>query len=83
MKVTVKLFGALREYLPTGSSFSSCELNLIENATIADLLGKLPLPENKAFLIIHNDEKVNSDAFATTEIEDRDEIVLLPPIKGG
>ena len=83
MQVSVKLFGALREYLPAGSSFNSCQLTIAANTMLEDILGQLPIPEQKAYLVIINDEKINRENYASTQINENDEIVLLPPIKGG
>lgn len=83
MQVTVKLFGALRQYLPAGSSFNSCELTTAERPMLDQLLQMLPIPDHKAYLVILNDEKINNQEYASTRIEQNDEVVLLPPIKGG
>jgi len=43
----------------------------------------LPIPDGKAYLVILNDEKINRQEYASTGINENDEVVLLPPIKGG
>ena len=83
MQVSVKLFGALRQYLPAGSSYNACKLTVTEGATIADVLKLLPIPQGKAYLVLFNDTKIESDSYADTNVSATDEIVLLPPIKGG
>ena len=59
MQVNVKLFGALREYLPAGSGFNSCQLTTTELPLLNEVLAMLPIPDNKAYLVILNDEKIN------------------------
>ena len=83
MQVTVKLFGALRQYLPAASGFNSCELKTSENPMLEDVLGMLSIPERKAYLVIVNDIKLNREDYISTQVQENDEIVLLPPIKGG
>ena len=83
MQVSVKLFGALLEYLPAGSSYNSCQLTIASNTKLADVLAQLPIPKQKAYLVIINDEKINREDYDSTQISENDEIVLLPPIKGG
>ena len=83
MQVTVKLFGALRQYLPTGSGFNDCVLTTAEKPMLDEVLGMLSIPERKAYLVIVNDKKLNRTAYDSTQIQENDEIVLLPPIKGG
>ena len=43
----------------------------------------LLIPDNKAYLVILNDEKINHQDYASTQVKENDEVVLLPPIKGG
>ena len=83
MQVNVKLFGALREYLPTGSGFNNCRLTTTEHSLLSDVLQLLPIPDNKAYLVILNDEKINRQNYDSTQLNENDEVVLLPPIKGG
>ena len=83
MRIKVKLFGALRQYLPAGSSFNSCELTLAADSSLAQVLAKLPVPASKPYLVIVNDEKLQADQFESSIVQEDDEIVLLPPIKGG
>jgi len=83
MQVNVKLFGALREYLPAGSGFNSCQLTTTELPLLNEVLAMLPIPDGKAYLVILNDEKINQQEYASTRLNESDEVVLLPPIKGG
>ena len=83
MEVTVTLFGGLRHFLPAGSSFNKCKLPLADGERLDALLQKLSIPANKAFIVIINDEKVAREDYADITIAPDDEVVLLPPIKGG
>ena len=83
MQVTIKLFGALRQYLPAGSGFNSCQVTTTANSMLEEVLGMIPIPEHKAYLVIVNDEKINREDYTSTPVQESDEIVLLPPIKGG
>ena len=83
MQVNVKLFGALREYLPAGSGFNSCQLTTTELPLLNEVLAMLPIPDGKAYLVILNDEKINKQDYESTRLKENDEVVLLPPIKGG
>ncbi len=83
MKLTVHLFGALRLYLPTDSDFNSCELELLDNSTLTQLLKKLQIPGQSEFIILLNDQKISQDQFSNTVVDENDEVILLPSIKGG
>jgi sulfur carrier protein ThiS len=43
----------------------------------------LPIPGDKPYLVIVNDEKVAKENYDTILIDASDDVVLLPPIKGG
>ena len=83
MLVSVKLFGALREFLPAGSGFNSCQLSIAPGQLLAEVLSQLPIPDHKPYLVIVNDKKINAQDYTSIQIQETDEIVLLPPIKGG
>jgi len=83
MQITVTLFGGLRHFLPPGSSFNKCELEVDEGASLEALLDRIPIPADKPFLVLFNDTKVNAEEYAGIRVGPDDEIVLLPPIKGG
>jgi len=83
MDISVTLFGGLRHFLPAGSSFNKCRLALEEGEHLDALLAKLPIPAEKAYIVIINDEKVSREDYTDIVIRADDEVVLLPPIKGG
>ena len=83
MQVSVTLFGGLRHFLPAGSSFNKCSLEIDDGASLEALLAQLPIPADKPYLVLLNDSKINAEDYAAIEISADDEIVLLPPIKGG
>jgi sulfur carrier protein ThiS len=81
--ISVTLFGGLRHFLPAGSSFNRCTLQLEQGERLDALLAKLPIPADKAYIVIINDQKVAREDYADIAIQAEDEVVLLPPIKGG
>ncbi len=83
MDVDVTLFGGLRQYLPAGSSFNRCTLRVDDGASLKTVLEQVPIPADRPFLVILNDEKIEADAYDDIRISASDDIVLLPPIKGG
>lgn len=83
MDIQVTLFGGLRHFLPAGSSFNKCNIGIAEGSSLEFLLQQIPIPPNKPYIVILNDEKVSRENYAGIKIQESDEIVLLPPIKGG
>jgi sulfur carrier protein ThiS len=83
MDISVTLFGGLRHFLPAGSSFNKCQIGVADGASLETLLQQIPIPDNKPFIVILNDEKVSRENYTEITIQEKDEVVLLPPIKGG
>ncbi|MCP4235665.1 MAG: MoaD/ThiS family protein [Aestuariibacter sp.] len=83
MQVSVKLFGALRQFMPAGSAFNSCRLTVPDNANLTEVLAALPIPQSKPYLVVFNDSKIDADSYDATRVSAADKIVLLPPVKGG
>jgi len=83
MDISVTLFGGLRHFLPAGSSFNKCKISVADGASLETLLQQIPIPDNKPFIVILNDEKVSRENYTEITIQQKDEVVLLPPIKGG
>ncbi len=83
MKVTVTLFGALRHFLPANSGFNKCDIEVDEGASLRQLLAQIPIPDGKPYLVMHNDTRIAPEQYEEIEIQSTDEVVLLPPIKGG
>jgi len=83
MQISVTLFGGLRHFLPPGSSFNKCELEVAEGASLETLLERIPIPADKPFLVLLNDARINAEDYAGIRVKPEDDIVLLPPIKGG
>ncbi|MGD2173249.1 MAG: hypothetical protein PVI79_01360 [Gammaproteobacteria bacterium] len=83
MEISVTLFGGLRHFLPAGSSFNKCSVQVDDGASLDMLLSKIPIPADKPYLVILNDEKVDAEDYAGIRVGADDDVVLLPPIKGG
>ena len=83
MDISVTLFGGLRHFLPAGSSFNKCTISIDDGSRLEALLKRLPIPPEKKYIVIINDEKIAREDYADIAIQTNDEIVLLPPIKGG
>jgi sulfur carrier protein ThiS len=83
MDISVTLFGGLRHFLPAGSSFNKCKIGIDQGDSLESLLKQIPIPEARPYIVILNDERVARESYAEITIQAEDEVVLLPPIKGG
>lgn len=83
MKVRLKMFGDLRQYLPAGSRFNHIDLELAAGSAVSQVMQRVTLPDNKTWLLMLNGDLVHEPDYAQTALKDGDEVVLFPPIKGG
>lgn len=84
MKVRVKLFATLTDYLPEEAKKThQMELELPEEATIAQAIDGLRLPPRLVHLVLVNGLYVGPEERATQCLRDGDTLALWPPIAGG
>ena len=83
MKVTLKLFATLGNFLPPGADRNQIEVDLSEGSSIKDLLSKHNVPMDVCHLILLNgiyNPPAESDSIP---LNDGDVVAVWPPIAGG
>ena len=83
MKISLKLLGNLRQYLPVAGQFNRCELNVPAHTSVHTVIAQIPLPTDQPFMLMHQGDLVKKEDYEHVTLEQGDELVLLPPIKGG
>lgn len=78
MKVEVRLFGPLREYLPQDAQGHRAFVELDDGSTVHSLLQRLGIP-NTSYVVTVNDEAVD----VLHQLQDGDVVSVFPPIAGG
>ena len=78
MKITVKLFAALREHVKDHLN-GACEINLREQATVDEALAYFHIPEDIPKIILINGVQKS----APDMLHDGDTLSVFPPIAGG
>ena len=79
MKIKVKLFANLRQYLPGAPIGEAVEIDVPEQSTLGELAAQLKLPPDEVKICFVNgiicelDQKLNAG----------DEVGIFPPIGGG
>lgn len=79
MKIEVKLFATLRDYLPKGSGQFSCKVEIDSADTVRDVLEKLKIPEEMPKIILVNGVHSNLDRV----LKFGDVLSVFPPVAGG
>jgi len=78
MKITLKLFAALREHMITHHN-GACEVSLGEIATVQDVLEKFRIPDDiPKIILINGAQKSSCDV-----LHNGDTLSVFPPIAGG
>lgn len=83
MKVQLKLFATLKEYLPPGTVGNQVELELDPGTTVADLIARYQLPPKLTHLVLVNGHYIEPARRAETGLVEGDALAIWPPIAGG
>ena len=77
MKVQVRAFANLRDFVPYGNG--EFELTLAEGATVADLIAALRIPAAVEAVVLVNGRRADRP----TALAAGDAVTLFPPMEGG
>jgi sulfur carrier protein ThiS len=79
MRITAKLHGTLRKYLPAGSSANATVVEVPDGASVATVVSQLNIPPGHAKMIVSGNEQLSP----TSVLCDGQELNLFPPLAGG
>jgi sulfur carrier protein ThiS len=84
MKITLKLFASLTDYLPSEAKYTNLvELDVAPETTIGQLVAQYRLPEKLVHLVLVNGSYVAPELRATRTLTEGDVLAIWPPIAGG
>jgi sulfur carrier protein ThiS len=83
VKVTVKLYATLADYLPSGARNNRIAVDVAESATVDAILRAFLLPPKLTHLVLVNGTYIAPDARPTTGLVEGDVLAVWPPIAGG
>ena len=84
MKITLKLFASLTDYLPTDDKYTNVVTLDVEAAsTIEQLVARYRLPEKLVHLVLVNGVYVAPEQRASRTLLEGDVLAIWPPIAGG
>lgn len=83
MKIKLKLFATLRDYLPTETGGKEALLELPDGATIPDALAVFAVPLGLAHIVMINNRHVLRPDVATRRLQEGDQLAVFPAIGGG
>ncbi|OIN92093.1 MAG: molybdopterin synthase sulfur carrier subunit [Comamonadaceae bacterium CG1_02_60_18] len=84
MKITLKLFASLTDYLPDHAKYTNCvDLDVASDLTISQLIEQQRLPEKWVHLVLVNGHYVAPEHRAEKVLQEQDVLAIWPPIAGG
>lgn len=84
MRVTLKLYATLTDYLPASARRENLvHLDVVESATIASLIEPLGIPARLVHLVLVNGVFVPPAERASRTFSEGDVLAIWPPIAGG
>lgn len=83
MRITVKLYATLADYLPAGTRNNAVERDVADGSSIRDVLAPFALPEKLTHLVLVNGVFVPPGERATHALQEADVLAVWPPIAGG
>ena len=84
MKITLKLFASLTDYLPPEVKYSNMlALDVAPGASILQVLAPLALPEKMVHLVLVNGTYIEPEKRGARTLAEGDVLAIWPPIAGG
>jgi sulfur carrier protein ThiS len=76
MTVRVKLFGSLKQHLPSGAQGRQFTVEVQSGGRVSDVMRLVGLPEGAAAVVLVNGEHIEGDA----AVGEGDTVSVFPPI---
>lgn len=84
MKITLKLFASLTDYLPIEAKYTNLvELDIAPGTTIGQLVEQHRLPEKLVHLVLVNGSYIAPEQRPEQPLKEGDVLAIWPPIAGG
>lgn len=83
MKITLKLFATLTDYLPGPSRDNALELEVAEGATVAGVIEQFKLPPRLVHLVLIDGAFVPPGERPGRALREGEVLAIWPPIAGG
>lgn len=83
MKITLRLYATLQDYLPRDAHGNEASLEISDGATVPEVLASLAVPLSQAHIVMVNGRHVLRDQVAERALQHSDELAVWPAIGGG
>ena len=83
MKITLKLFATLRDYLPADAVENGVEVHVADDATPNELIDEYKIPRQLAHLVLLNGIYIEPHKRDVSLFKEGDTLAIWPPVAGG
>ena len=83
MRITLKLFASLGQFLPAGAEAHAIPAEVPDGATAHQVLGQFGVPREQVHLVLLNGVYLDAGARDRTPIKPDDVLAAWPPVAGG
>lgn len=83
MKVRIKLYAMLGDYLPAHAKKNEADIDVSEDTSISDILSSLGVPLEQCHLVLVNGVFVPPSMRDNQSVVEGDALAVWPPVAGG
>jgi sulfur-carrier protein len=83
MKIRLRLFAGLRDYVPAGATSNEIELEVAHGISVQGVIDLNALPAKRVHLVLVNGYHIPPGAYSSTILDDGDLVSIWPPVAGG
>jgi len=83
MKIRVKLYASLAEYLPDGAVRNEADIDVDDGTSPTRIIHRLGLPEQMCHMVLVNGVYIAPDDRSETVLAEGDHLAIWPPVAGG
>jgi molybdopterin converting factor small subunit len=83
MKIRLKLFAALRDYLPAGATSNEIEFEVADGISLKCMTDLNAVPAKRVHLVLVNGYHVPPSAYSGTILKEGDIVAMCPAVAGG
>ncbi|MBO6520248.1 MAG: MoaD/ThiS family protein [Rhodospirillales bacterium] len=83
MKIRIKLYASLAEYLPADAVKNEADLEVNDGTTPTQVISRLGLPERMCHMVLVNGVYIAPDERLEKVLEEGDHLAIWPPVAGG
>lgn len=84
MKITLKLFAMLQDYLPAdGRKSNSVQIDVTDETTVIELIERFGLPKNLCHLVLVDGSYIPPEARTAHVVREGQVLSIWPPVAGG